>query len=84
MEADLLHSALGSATAAVISRICTHPLDTVKARLQSGGDVARAYRGPVDALRKTIRTEGIRGWYRGFGAILVGGNAGDDDLLVQL
>ena len=76
MDADLLHSALGSATAGVISRICTHPLDTAKARLQSGGDVARAYRGPVDVLRKTIRTEGIRGWYRGFGAILVGGTPG--------
>lgn len=76
MEADLLHSALGSATAAVISRICTHPLDTAKAILQSGGDVARAYRGPVDVLRKTFAREGIRGWYQGFGAILVGGTPG--------
>ena len=76
MDADLLHSALGSATAGIISRICTHPLDTAKAKLQSGGDVARAYRGPVDVLRKTIRTEGIRAWYRGFGAILVGGTPG--------
>ena len=76
MDADLLHQALGSATAGIISRICTHPLDTAKARLQSGGKVANTYRGPVDVLRKTIRTEGIRGWYRGFGAILVGGTPG--------
>ena len=76
MDADLLHQALGSATAGIISRICTHPLDTAKARLQSGGKAANTYRGPVDVLRKTIRTEGIRGWYRGFGAILVGGTPG--------
>jgi len=77
MDADLLHSALGSATAGIISRMCTHPLDTAKARLQaSGGKAALTYQGPVDVLRKTIRTEGIRGWYRGFGAILVGGTPG--------
>lgn len=76
MDADLLHQALGSATAGIISRICTHPLDTAKSRLMSGGKVANTYRGPADVLRQTFRTEGIRGWYRGFGAILVGGTPG--------
>ena len=42
----------------------------------SGGKVANTCRGPADVLRQTIRTEGIRGWYRGFGAILVGGTPG--------
>lgn len=77
MDTDLLHSALGSATAGIISRILTHPLDTAKARLQSG-EAARIaqYKGPIDVLQKTARTEGLRGLYRGFGAILVGGTPG--------
>lgn len=80
MDADLLHSALGSATAGIISRICTHPLDTAKARLQSQstGEAAKVaqYKGPIDVLQKTARIEGIRGLYRGFGAIVVGGTPG--------
>jgi Mitochondrial carrier protein len=33
-------------------------------------------RGPIDVIRRTIRTEGIRGLYRGFDIIVVGGTPG--------
>jgi Mitochondrial carrier protein len=73
---SLLPNALGSAAAGIVSRICTHPLDTVKARLQAPPGSTPLYTGPFDALRRTARSEGIRGLYRGFGAVIVGGTPG--------
>ena len=81
-SSSLLHDVLGSATAGIISRLVTHPLDTVKARLQapplpssaSSGSYA-SYRGPIDALVSTYRNEGIRSLYGGFGAVIVGGES---------
>lgn len=51
-------------------------LDTAKARLQAVGSSHLHYRGPIDVLVRTARTEGIRGFYRGFGAVIVGGTPG--------
>lgn len=34
------------------------------------------YTGPLDVLRRTSKTEGLRGLYRGFGAVIVGGTPG--------
>lgn len=74
---SLLPNVLGSAAAGILSRICTHPLDTSKARLQAPRSPdTPPYRGPFDVLRRTARTEGIRGLYRGFGAVIVGGTPG--------
>ena len=55
-----------------------HVFRKAKARLQAqyGASLTIPYRGPIDALTRTFRTEGIRGLYRGFGAILVGGTPG--------
>ena len=72
----VVHNALGSATAGIISRLFTHPLDTAKAQMQAGGLNAAHLKGPWDALFKTYAREGVRGWYRGFGVILVGGTPG--------
>jgi len=88
----MVSNALGSAAAGIVSRLCTHPLDTAKARLQGSTASATStsssaagnnnknnnsyYRGPVDALRRTFRSEGLRGLYRGFGAVIVGGTPG--------
>ena len=69
----LLHDVLGSATAGIISRIITHPLDTVKARMQAPSSSFATYRGPIDALMQTYRHEGIRSLYGGFAAVIVGG-----------
>lgn len=38
-----------------------HPLDTIKARLQT----QKAYRGMVDCFAKILRTEGVAGLYKG-------------------
>ena len=80
----MLTNALASATAGAVGRICTHPLDVAKARIQyqePSSSVAhqsnnlrpRPYRGTVDVLQRTARTEGIKGLYRGFGAVIIGG-----------
>lgn len=77
-DSPILHNALGSAAAGIVARLLTHPLDTAKARLQAqyGGSSVNYYRGPMDVLNRTFRTEGAMGLYRGFGAILVGGTPG--------
>jgi hypothetical protein len=80
---SLTSNALGSAFANFVSRTCTHPLDLAKARLQAvyastdGSINTRSrYRGTLDVLTRTVRTEGIFGLYRGFGAVVVGGTPG--------
>jgi len=77
----MLFDVLGSATAGVISRMVTHPLDTAKARLQApvaftGGRPTTTFRGPADALLLTYQREGIRALYAGFGAVIIGGTPG--------
>mmetsp|Transcript_19477 Transcript_19477/g.40774 ORF Transcript_19477/g.40774 Transcript_19477/m.40774 type:complete len:369 (+) Transcript_19477:143-1249(+) len=78
---SVLYDVLGSASAGVISRIFTHPLDTAKARLQApvtftGGQTNTTFRGPLDALLRTYRHEGLRALYGGFGAVIIGGTPG--------
>jgi hypothetical protein len=99
-DSSMIPNILGSATAGIISRLLTHPLDTAKSRLQAiyidapsttttnKTGTAKAspcfrtatstnpYRGPLDVLVQTFRTEGISGLYRGFGAVIVGGTPG--------
>eukprot|EP00747_Dinoflagellata_sp_TGD_P085621 gnl/TRDRNA2_/TRDRNA2_162946_c1_seq5.p1 gnl/TRDRNA2_/TRDRNA2_162946_c1~~gnl/TRDRNA2_/TRDRNA2_162946_c1_seq5.p1 ORF type:complete len:276 (+),score=39.94 gnl/TRDRNA2_/TRDRNA2_162946_c1_seq5:47-829(+) len=67
----MVHTILGSAMSGLLSRVPCHPLDTVKARLQSAG--GSRYRGIVDCLRLTWAGEGLAGLYRGFGAVAVAG-----------
>ena len=73
---NILANALGSATAGIVGRLTTHPLDTAKARLQSTTTQQQKYKGPIDVLYQTFRTEGIRGLYRGFSTVIVGGTPG--------
>jgi Mitochondrial carrier protein len=74
----LISNALGSATAGIIARCCTHPLDTAKARLQASvvPQHSPPYKGPIDVLRRTLATEGITGLYRGFGTVIMAGTPG--------
>ena len=68
-----LSSMLASASAGVLARFPCHPLDTCKARLQvQGMSEERPYRNFVDVLRRTMRSEGFRGLYRGFGITATG------------
>ena len=74
-ESPVFTNALASAAAGCVGRVCTHPLDVAKARIQyqDPGVVIPPYKSALDVLRRTSRTEGIRGLYRGFGAVMVGG-----------
>uniref|UniRef100_A0A7S1VGQ1 Mitochondrial carrier protein n=1 Tax=Grammatophora oceanica TaxID=210454 RepID=A0A7S1VGQ1_9STRA len=72
-NSPVLHNALGSASAGIIARLFTHPLDTAKARLMNQSS---SFRGPADVFRTTLATEGFRGLYRGFGTVLIGGTPG--------
>lgn len=65
--------------AAVVATVVT-PLDVVKVRLQAhvcpvGGSAAcedpQHVRGTVDAIRKIVRTDGVRGLWRGLNATLM-------------
>lgn len=60
-------SAAGGVSAAVAAQVVWTPVDVVSQRLmvdQSGG----RYSGGADAFRKILRSDGVRGLYRGFGA----------------
>lgn len=60
-------------------------LDTAKARLQalptSPSETSRSpswkeANGTYNVLRNMARSEGVASWYRGFGAVMVGGTPG--------
>jgi Mitochondrial carrier protein len=72
-EPLLLTNALGLAVAGIVSCTFTHPLDTTKARVQAPGSI---YTGTVDVLCQSFRNEGVRGLYRGFGTVILGGTPG--------
>ena len=82
VDVDDMAGLLASASAGVLARFPCHPLDTCKARLQVQAraiDAAAArdgtrprYRSLADALGRTLRAEGWRGLYRGFGVTAVG------------
>ena len=61
--------------AEVVSCILWCPVDIIKERLQVqktlGSHAAYQYTGPVDAIRTIYRSDGLRGFYRAYGATLV-------------
>ena len=68
------HGLAAGALSGLASRACTHPLDTPKARLQVQGALRareRLYAGTWDAIRQTAAGEGLRGFYKGFGPVLL-------------
>ncbi|KAK9808684.1 hypothetical protein WJX72_001868 [[Myrmecia] bisecta] len=72
------HGLAAGAVAAVISRLCTYPADTIKARLQVQGALAQrgayrtTYSSTAHAFLQVTSTEGLHGLYKGFAAILAG------------
>lgn len=64
-------NALSSATAGLIGRFACHPIDTCKAKLQ-----VTDKRRLRDVISSTWKKEGIPGFYKGIGAVLVGGVPG--------
>lgn len=73
-SAEMRTNALSSASAGLVSRLLTHPLDTAKARIQAS--MATQYKNTLDVLVRTTRNEGLLALYRGFGIIVFGGTPG--------
>ena len=72
MTSENIVSISSSALAGLMARFVCHPIDTCKAKLQSGD----TFTGLNDLVRKTLRNEGVRGFYQGIGAALMGGVPG--------
>ncbi|KAG9079950.1 hypothetical protein FRC06_007264, partial [Ceratobasidium sp. 370] len=51
--------------AGLVCSIVSNPVDVIKVRLMN--DRAREYNGILDCIVKTIRNEGLLGYYKGFG-----------------
>jgi hypothetical protein len=75
-DSELTTNSLSSASAGLVSRLLTHPLDTAKARIQASTTTATHYKNTLDVLVRTTRNEGFLGLYRGFGAVVIGGTPG--------
>lgn len=61
-------SAAAGLSAAVAAQVVWTPIDVVSQRLMvQGGGAAARYLGGVDAFKKILRSDGLRGLYRGFG-----------------
>ena len=51
--------------AGIVSKVFEHPFDLTKVRLQAQVlDATARFRGPLDCLVRTFRSEGVRGLYR--------------------
>ena len=78
-EAAWVHLCAG-VLAGIATGTATNPIWLVKTRLQldksnaerSGGTISRRYRNSLDCIMQTIKTEGIRGLYRGLSASYLG------------
>ena len=69
---DLIITCLASGFAGLVGRMLCHPMDTIKAKLQSSDS-------PTNFLKivsDTWKQEKLIGFYRGLGAVLVGGVPG--------
>jgi hypothetical protein len=71
IDEQVIMNTLSSATAGLIGRFVCHPMDTCKAKLQ-----VTDTRKLKDIIRSTWSKEGIRGFYQGLGAVLIGGVPG--------
>jgi len=75
MNSDFAGTLFGAASSGFIGRLLCHPLDTCKARLQ----VTLPGHSKSNFFKTFIRLfmeEGVRGLYRGLGAVLIGGIPG--------
>lgn len=76
-ENSLVHL-LSAASAGIMTGTATNPIWLVKTRLQldkqhaGAAGQGRQYKNALDCVRQTVRTEGIRGLYRGLSASYLG------------
>lgn len=75
MQADLQAAAVAGAASGLATDVVTLPFDTLRARLNTTAHGAGLSAEPLQALlgmaRRTVRTEGISGLYRGTSSVLV-------------
>jgi len=63
-----------SGTSAGLFQACiTYPLETVRTRLTLGPSMGAKYNGIVDCFTTTVKTEGVRGLYKGIGPTILSG-----------
>jgi solute carrier family 25 citrate transporter 1 len=68
---SLLINTFSSATAGLIGRFACHPVDTIKAKVQ-----VTETRSIRQIVQGTWKQEGFSGFYKGLGAVLLGGVPG--------
>lgn len=67
-----IDNALIAAASKAAATTATYPTQVLRSRLQvQHGALSDEYAGLVDLLRKTLRREGIYGFYKGFGPNLI-------------
>ncbi|CAA6659342.1 unnamed protein product [Spirodela intermedia] len=66
-------NAAAGLSAATAAQVVWTPIDVVSQRLmaQSAGGIGASYHGGIDATRKILMAEGMRGLYRGFGVSIL-------------
>ncbi|KAJ2785681.1 hypothetical protein H4R18_000372 [Coemansia javaensis] len=75
------HSLAAGTIAGAVEGAVTYPTELVKTKIQLQGSQqylaqgGRAYAGPIDCARATVRAEGVRGLYRGLTPMLLGNAA---------
>ncbi|KAG0209090.1 hypothetical protein BGX33_005832 [Mortierella sp. NVP41] len=70
-ETTLVHLS-SAATAGVVTATMTNPIWLVKTRMQLQVEGVRQYKNSFDCMVKILRSEGIRGMYRGLSASYLG------------
>ncbi|KAK4412665.1 Solute carrier family 25 member 44 [Sesamum alatum] len=66
-SASAVANAAAGLSAAMAAQLVWTPIDVVSQRLMVQGAGLNKYNGGIDAFRKIIRADGLRGLYRGFG-----------------
>jgi ornithine carrier protein len=71
--------------AGVVGKVIEYPFDTVKVRLQAQPDVGGLrYTGPLDCFRQALKSDGVRGLYRGLSVPLLGAAAETSSLFFSV
>jgi len=71
MSGDALGDMVCGVIAGTVGKVTDYPLDTVKTRLQAPGSSAQ-YSNGLDCFTSIARKEGVRGFYAGIGAPVLG------------
>lgn len=79
LKQGMIEVVCGSVAGAV-GKVIEFPFDTIKVRLQSQNEIK--YSGPLDCFKKSIKSEGIIGLYRGLMSPVIGAAAENASLFL--